>query len=271
MGIPENQSVATSAQLSSSQLQCLQHMGITLWQRRGVGETGAESDTGVKSEADVQPESGLEAQLVEAQPQEAESPAARLAATQLRPDVATQEPEIAVRRNNLLAMQVSKVAADTAVMQTNVVIVRVALSAAVAEPLDSNEYQLLLKMMASINLAANQWICANEASGDQLGSAPQELEQLLDTANAGVLLLLLPASELAGWEQHWVDFESEERQPLSVSVQKKISVAGRSLTVAPLCDPRDLLLDGALKRDAWECLKQVRSTLSRQSGQLTCG
>lgn len=257
MGFTENQPAATRPQLSSSRLRCLQHMGITVWQRRDLPATSLATE--IVSESAAEPAS--------------ESVANSHPVPQTLADSQPQTSQVPAQRNkHLLQMQVNKALADTAVVQANVVIVRVALSAAAAKPLDTDEYQLLLKMMMSINLAANQWICASEADpvdaavevSQSGGNSPAGLVQLLDAAKADVLLLLLPANELVGWEQYWVDFDSAAAS--AALPLKKINFAGRPIAVAPLCDPYDLLLDGALKRDAWECLKRVRAALSGLAG-----
>ena len=276
--------------LDSRKLSCLQHMGITVWQRRAA-TTDAEnspaqystSETTVTSKATIaataraadRADTGLN-------PLPVEEPAVAAAAvvSEVPAVVVSDVPVVAttaqpLRSNVLLQMPIEVAAADTSIKQATVVIARASLPAAPASPLVADEYQLLRKMMESIGIQAGHWIAVSEIAatrGATSAAGPvKTLADLLFSCDADALLLLLPATELTRANDYWTEFRQNLEQSQAGQTTLTISVAGRSVVIAPLCDPQDLLQNGALKRDAWECLKTVRAHLSRAQKATTVG
>ena len=253
---PENRFSHPASQLDSRQLQCLQQMGITVWQRRSQCDATAEvSDAEAQSATNDQASTELTTAV----------------STTDTPEQQTQ----GLTPESMALMSVHKSPADVALAEASVIIVRtqgLQKSVESAPVLNNDEYQLLKKMMEAISLQPDQWISACETRAEASVDT-DHVAQLLGTSGAVVLLVLLPASELGKWLERWADLKPDNQskpnhqieQASSSSVMMlKTEISGNPVAVAPLCDPADLLLNGSLKRDAWECLKRVKAVLAQQ-------
>lgn len=271
--------------LDSRKLSCLQRMGITVWQRRSASnavlcdEVAAVVDV-VKPPQQTPPA----AASADAAPRVAPAlspatPADLPAAPAVTPPLVVEAVAQASRSEVLLQMQIEAAAADAAIKRATAVIARASLPGKAATPLLADEYQLLRKMMESIDIQAGQWIAVSEvnrANSAADSQAAASLAELLTSSSADVLLLLMPASELSHSADYWADLEQnlavpKGRQAQPLCATQMIAVGERTVAIAPLCDPQDLLHNGALKRDAWECLKAVRTYLSRAPGAVPLG
>lgn len=246
--------------LDSRKLSCLQHMGIAVWQRRTVAPAPATRDAQVqKTQLPTNPgQDNLAPVNLDGGPE---------------PVATAQAQTHAASSDKLLQIRTETAPSDTAITKATAMIVRASLPGLTASPLLADEYQLLRKMMESIGIEAGHWIAVTEAETAAATNSSKVSERTLsdhlEGCGAEILLLLMPAAELTRWADCWADLK--HCQGLAPNTTQTITMGTRSLAIAPLCDPRDLLRDGALKRDAWECLKAVRVHLSKAQGTASVG
>ncbi len=256
-----------AVRLDSQKLSCLQRMGITVWQRRSAAAPTTQS---------ALPEPVATKPVATSSPTVSSQAGPAASANAVEPATVQESPSAhsgASQRSALLQMNITTAESDRAIEHATALLARASLPDVDAAPFQPDEYQLLIKMMDSIGIQAGNWIAVHEAdslnkSGQtETGHSVATLGNLLDSSRAAVLLLLLPATELAHWSDYWNDIHQDGNNAAQQSPEpdapKTLSIANGAVLLAPLCDPRDLLQNGALKRNAWECLKVVREHLAR--------